>query len=149
VLASRTWWLIGNTAGSAFELGPLVFPYETACYTCLLLRHRSADPMAIEREIYEESKRGARRSGERNVIGESVWASTQAASVLVGEAVRVLTGIAPATLIDSSIRILPVSGIFETNQILRVPRCPACYRGDVPATVIGRTPQRAAEYPND
>lgn len=135
-LATRTPWLIGNTAGSAVELGPLVLPYETACYTCLLLRQRSADPLAVEHEIHETTKQIQRRAGQRNIIGESVWASTQAASFLVGEAIRVLTGIAPPTMTDATIRVLPISGILETNEVLRVPRCPACYRGDVPATAI-------------
>jgi bacteriocin biosynthesis cyclodehydratase domain-containing protein len=135
-LAARVLWLIGNSAGSAVDLGPLVLPYESACYSCLLLRQRSVEPMAVEREIYEEKNRGPRQSGNRDVIGESVWASTQAASILVGEAVRVLSGIAPPTLTDSVLRLLPVSGILERNQVLRVPRCPACYRGDVPATAI-------------
>jgi bacteriocin biosynthesis cyclodehydratase domain-containing protein len=135
-LATRTPWLIGNTAGSAIELGPLVLPYETACYTCLLLRQRSADPLAVEHEIYEKTKQISRQAGHRNITGESVWASTQAASFLVGEAIRVLTGIAPPTMTDAAIRMLPISGTLETNQVLRVPRCPACYRGDVPATAI-------------
>jgi bacteriocin biosynthesis cyclodehydratase domain-containing protein len=142
-LAARVWWLIGNSAGSAVDLGPLVLPYESACYTCLLLRQRSAEPIAVEREIYQESKRGPRHAGERDVIGESVWASTQAASFLVGEAVRVLSGIAAPTLTDSVLRLLPVSGILERSQVLRVPRCPACYRGDVPATAIDLQPSQA------
>jgi bacteriocin biosynthesis cyclodehydratase domain-containing protein len=143
-LDARVSWLVGNSAGSAVDLGPLVLPYESACYTCLLLRQRSVEPMAVEREIYEEKKRGPRQAGDRNVIGESVWASTQAASILVGEAVRVLSGIAPPTLTDSVLRMLPISGILERNQVLRVPRCPACYRGDVPATAIDLQPPEAS-----
>jgi bacteriocin biosynthesis cyclodehydratase domain-containing protein len=143
-LAARVLWLIGNSAGSAVDLGPLVVPYESACYTCLLLRQRSVEPMAVEREVYEEKKCGPRRAGDRDVIGESVWASTQAASFLVGEAVRVLSGIAPPTLTDSVLRMLPVSGILERNQVLRVPRCPTCYRGDVPATAIDLQPSQVS-----
>jgi bacteriocin biosynthesis cyclodehydratase domain-containing protein len=143
-LAARVSWLIGNSAGSAVDLGPLVLPFESACYTCLLLRQRSAEPMAVEREIYEEKKRSSRRAGERDLMGESVWASTQAASILVGEAVRVLSGIAPPTLTESVLRLLPVSGILERNQVLRVPRCPACYRGDVPMTAIDRQPSEVS-----
>jgi len=142
-LSRRTLLLVGNSVGSAVDLGPLILPYESACYICLLLRQQSVEPTAVEREIYQEKKRDLRKAGERDVIGESVWASTQAASFLAGEAVRVLSGIAPPTLTDSVLRMLPVSGILEHNQVLRVPRCPACYRGDVPATAVSQQPSPA------
>jgi bacteriocin biosynthesis cyclodehydratase domain-containing protein len=132
-LQRRRPWLHGNTDGSTIDLGPLVQPFESACYACLELRTRSAEGFAIENELYQARLAAERESGTRNVIGEAVWPATLAASILVGEACRVLSGLAPATLVDSVLRLTPLTGIVEQNQVTRVPRCPECYRGAIPA----------------
>ena len=133
---SRTPALYGNTDGSAIDIGPLVQPYETACYACLALRRQSAQDFPIESELYEEHRATERDSSERVLVGEAVWPATLAASLLVGEACRFISGLAPATLIDNVIRVLPVSGTMEQNHIVRVPRCPTCFRGEIPSAKI-------------
>jgi bacteriocin biosynthesis cyclodehydratase domain-containing protein len=129
-------WLRANSDGSAFDLGPLVLPHDSGCFTCLELRTQSAQDLAIEEELYQERLADRPASMGGPLLGEAVWVSTLAAGVLVGEAFRFLTGIAPATLTDSVLRLLPVTGTFEHNSYLRVPRCPSCYRGDIPAAEI-------------
>jgi bacteriocin biosynthesis cyclodehydratase domain-containing protein len=139
-LQRRRRWLHGNSDGSTIDLGPLVQPFESACYACLELRRRSAEGFAIENELYQARLAAERESGTRNVIGEAVWPATLAASILVGEACRVLSGLAPATLVDSVLRLTPLTGIVEQNQVTRVPRCPECYRGAIPAHGVDTQP---------
>ena len=129
-------WLHANADGSVFELGPLIQPYESACYTCLELRRRSAQDLVFENEVYQEHLATERPAEQRVVRGEAVWASTLAASIIVGDVVRLVTGLAPLTLSDSELRLAPVTGVIEQNQITRVPRCPDCYRGEIPAEPI-------------
>lgn len=134
-LHARRPWLRGNGDGSAVDVGPLVHPFESSCFTCLELRTGSAEGFAIENALYQARLAVEREAGSRAVVGEELWAATMAASILVGESFRLLTGLAPATLVDSVLRLTPVTGVIEQNHVKRVPRCPDCYRG-------GITPQR-------
>lgn len=126
---TRTPWLVANCDGSAIDLGPLVYPGETACYQCLLLRQASASPSAVEDELFHEHLAG--NPTPPSSTGEALWPVTLAASMLAGEATRSVSGIAPPTLTDAMLRVLPVSGFLHRNEIQRVPRCPRCFRGDV------------------
>jgi bacteriocin biosynthesis cyclodehydratase domain-containing protein len=135
-LRARVPWLYGNADASAIDIGPLVQPYESACYACLEVRRRSAQEFPIENELYADRLAGERDAGERVLTGEAVWPATLAASMLVGETFRVISGLAAATLIDTVLRVLPVSGTIEANRVSRVPRCPSCFRGEIPAADI-------------
>ena len=132
-LRARVPWLYGNADASAIDIGPLVQPYESACYACLELRRRSAQEFPIENELYEDRLASERDAQERVLVGEAVWPATLAASMLVGETCRYISGLAAATLIDTVLRVLPISGTIESNRVPRVPRCPACFRGEIPA----------------
>lgn len=135
-LDTRTPWLRANTDGSAFDIGPFVRPYESSCYECLALRRQSADDFAIETTLYQDRLAVERDAASRVLVGEAVWPVTLAASILVGEAFRFTSGLAPLTLTDAVLRVQPVTGTLERSEIRRVPRCPSCYRGDVPAAEI-------------
>jgi bacteriocin biosynthesis cyclodehydratase domain-containing protein len=135
---ARTAWLRGNSDGAALDIGPLVQPYETACFACLSLREQSAREFAFEHEHYEERLETAREASERILVGEAVWPATLGASLLVGEAFRFITGLAASTLTNAVLRVLPVTGKFESNRFIRTPRCPACYRGTISAFDLAR-----------
>jgi hypothetical protein len=55
-----------------------------------------------------------------------------AASQLVGEVIRVVTGIAMPTLLNRVVTVSPITGEQRANMVLRVPRCPECSRSPVP-----------------
>ena len=137
-LLKRTPWLYGNADGSALDIGPLVQPYETGCFACLELRRRSARELAFESAFYEERLAVERAATDRIFVGEAIWPDTLGASLIVGEACRFITGIAPPQLTEKMLRVLPVSGTMEENRFSRVPRCPACYRGIIPAAELAR-----------
>lgn len=144
-LTARCRWLLGNADGSVFQLGPLVEPYESACYSCLELRSRSAEPYAIEHELYQERLATTRSAGERVLLGEALWPATLAASILVGEVCRVLTGLAATTLTNARLHLTPMTGLIEQNEVTRVPRCPDCYRGQIEPQAVPAIPPWAHE----
>lgn len=135
-LTHRTPWVGANSDGSAVDIGPMVFPFETACYECLLLRAASAAPTAIEDELFHEFLEARAATSARPLTGEVLWAASLVASLLVGDVARFASGIAPPTLVDAVLRVLPVTGSLTRNDIERVPRCPGCYRGEVAAASI-------------
>ncbi|MGH7071675.1 MAG: TOMM precursor leader peptide-binding protein [Acetobacteraceae bacterium] len=135
-LKARKPWLYGNADGSALDIGPLVVPYETGCFTCLDLRRKSACEFGFENEFHEERLASEREASKRVLAGEAVWPASLGASLLTGEVCRLITGLAPPTLADTMLHVLPVAGTMEWNRFARVPRCPACYRGAIPAMEI-------------
>jgi bacteriocin biosynthesis cyclodehydratase domain-containing protein len=118
-----------NEDGHEFELGPYVLPYRSACYTCMELRESSVDDFMLEEALYHEDLARERPAGQRPPQGESLISATLGASLLASEAVRILSGISAPTLLNSVIKISTLEGTFQTNRILRVPRCTDCSRG--------------------
>jgi bacteriocin biosynthesis cyclodehydratase domain-containing protein len=130
-LEHRRPWLRGNFDGSTFEIGPYVYPYGSACYSCLELRRASAMEGAIEEQIYQERLAETRPANTQPPLGEALFAATLGASVLTAEVIRTVTNVAQPTLLDHVSQISAVVGTMETSHVLRVPRCPDCYRGEV------------------
>jgi bacteriocin biosynthesis cyclodehydratase domain-containing protein len=128
ILRSRTPWLMANWDGSTVDIGPLVQPGETACYECVLLRRASTDPLAIENALYQDHLSATGRT----LVGEALWPVTMAASALVAEVARCVTGVAPPTLANAVLTLQPVSGVMVQGEVQRVPRCPGCYSGAIP-----------------
>ena len=136
-LRSGTPWLRGNVEASVIELGPYVHPSTSACFSCVQLRRRSVDPLAIEHELDHAERAGHPGSHGVPPFGEALLAATMGASHLVAECVRVLTAIAMPTLLNQVVTLFPLSGEQRVNTFLRVPRCPECSRAAV--SLIGPT----------
>jgi bacteriocin biosynthesis cyclodehydratase domain-containing protein len=128
-LEHRRPWLRGNFDGCDLEVGPYVNPYNSSCYRCLELREASAMDAAIEERIYQDRLANEDSAGKQAPLGEGLFTATLGASILVGEVIRIITNIAPPTLLDHVLRVSTVTGTMETTQILRLPRCPECYQG--------------------
>jgi molybdopterin-synthase adenylyltransferase len=121
--------IFGNDEGSEFELGPYVLPHASACFSCKLLREASAHPNMLEEHVYQLAIEAVAGSGHRYPRGECIAAAGLIASHIVLETIRVITGAAPPTLLNSVQVISPLHGAFESHPVRRVPRCPACSRG--------------------
>jgi len=130
-LQTVTPWIRGNVEASTIELGPYVNPRTSACFECVQLRRRSADPMAIEHELDHIARTNDPLPQGLPPYGEALFAATMGASHLVGECVRSLTGLAMPSLINRVVTLLPVTGEQRINTVLRVPRCPECSRATV------------------
>jgi bacteriocin biosynthesis cyclodehydratase domain-containing protein len=130
-LAQGCSWLRANDDGVQFDIGPYVRPYGSACFRCMDLRQASTQPFAIEEHLYEQHLARHRPAGDTQPLGEAVPVAVLGASLVAGEVVRILTNVAAPTLVNAVLTVNPLSGSFETNAILRVPRCPDCSRGAV------------------
>jgi bacteriocin biosynthesis cyclodehydratase domain-containing protein len=134
-------WLRANDNGTDVEIGPYVRPFRTGCFTCMRLRRVSADDFAVEEHLYQQHLAEAHPAGATRPLGEALPVATLAASLIVMEVVRIVTGLAPVSLVDTVMTVDPTTGSFRTNRFLRVPRCPDCYRGTL--TSLAEAPSRA------
>jgi bacteriocin biosynthesis cyclodehydratase domain-containing protein len=123
-------WLRANEDGTQIEIGPYVRPFGSACYRCMELRQASAHDFAVEEHLYQQHLGAERPAGENPPVGEALPVAVLAASLVSLEVVRVLTGIAVPVLLNAVQTVDPLGGTVRTNRILRVPRCPECYRGN-------------------
>ena len=83
----------------------------------------------LEEHLYEKELDVQRDAGQTPPIGESIASATLAASFVVMEVLRILTGTALPTLLNGGMTVSPMTGQIETHRIQRVPHCPECSRG--------------------
>ena len=121
------------------HVGPLTYPFETACFRCYQLRADSNNPAyevtrAVAREVTVNPD-GRASSGflppMAGVVGE----------IAAMEAVKVLAGFSPSDAVGRLIQVNLVSFSATVRRVLKVPRCPDC--SDVmtfPSPVLVRSP---------
>jgi bacteriocin biosynthesis cyclodehydratase domain-containing protein len=131
-LERRVPWLRANEAGGELDLGPLVVPFASACHTCLTLREASTLEEAIEEEIHQEALAEERPAGTTPPLGESIAGAVLAAGLVASEVVRIVTKLAPPSLLNAVLRVSLLGGAQEKSRLLRVPRCADCYPGSRP-----------------
>jgi bacteriocin biosynthesis cyclodehydratase domain-containing protein len=98
---------------SAFdiEIGPLVVPGSTACYTCAILRRNSA----------------MGRWGSFDAqIGEGMLNFPMAAGWIVLEAIKFLVCIIEPASRNRIVRLDYINATQRTHPVLKLPRCPDC-----------------------
>jgi bacteriocin biosynthesis cyclodehydratase domain-containing protein len=102
------------------RIGPMTYPFDTACLRCYLLRADSNDP---EREIHRllRGQRGEAHSGA-GFLPPMVSVAGQVAAM---EIVKHLTGL-PVSTAGHAIELSLVPFRCNIRRVLRVPRCPAC-----------------------
>ena len=112
--------------GLGASVGPTVIPGQTACWRCYDLRVKGTHPNLERLLAYEASlQKPPRRVG--------MPAFAQVAGAFAAEAVALtLTRAVVAPLAGWVLRISFLDLHAEKHRVLRIPRCPACSRGDVP-----------------
>ncbi len=94
------------------DLGPLIFPGETACYVC-----------------YERRCTAASASSERRTPTEAEGAKFRLAlgvDLLALEVLKFLSGAVEPITRSRLWRLNLATGVTEIHPILKLPRCPAC-----------------------
>lgn len=99
--------------GLEVEIGPLIVPYETACYTCYAKR-REAVLSPWERQ----------RAAANDDLG--VFSVPLGLDFLVVEALKIALGRAEPVTQGRLLRLSFVGGIPELHPVLKLPRCPSC-----------------------
>jgi bacteriocin biosynthesis cyclodehydratase domain-containing protein len=111
-LSSSTPLLVYRTWAAEVELGPLVLPGDTACYTCYKLRRQAAG-VPLERSLQDRSE-----GGRLNFALGVDW--------LAMDVVKFLTRIAEPVAYGRMLRLSFASPIPSVHPVLKLPRCPAC-----------------------
>jgi bacteriocin biosynthesis cyclodehydratase domain-containing protein len=126
-------WLRANEAAGVLDLGPLVLPYDSACFTCMALREASTDLHAIEEGLYQEALASERPAGATPPVGEAFAAATLGASFIAMEVLRFLSGSCPPTVLNAVRSMTLLEGTLAHERLLRVPGCPDCQSTASPA----------------
>lgn len=126
-LKSGTRWTSCALAGTEVIIGPMVYPFQTACYLCYKMRSVACagnpeDDFAFE-QFLDRRKRDD--SGHRENL---TFAAGIAANMLGLEVLKELSGIlSPAT--RGSIIVVDLLELsMSRHVVLRKPWCPACFR---------------------
>jgi bacteriocin biosynthesis cyclodehydratase domain-containing protein len=125
-LSAGTPWLRANESATDLEIGPYVWPHQSACFTCLVMRRASTHEHAVEEELHERHLARERPAGETAPRGELLVAACAGAALVALEVERILTAVAPPASLNAVVRFELLAGTLETHPLLRVPRCPDC-----------------------
>ena len=105
-------------------VGPLVHPFDTACYRCYRLRADSNDPRyEVARAIRQHE---TLHPGARGPAGLLPPMAGIVGDIAAMEVLKVVTQIAPSDVAGRLIRINLVSFESVVHRVLKVPRCPDC-----------------------
>jgi bacteriocin biosynthesis cyclodehydratase domain-containing protein len=106
--------------GLGVELGPLVVPGESACYSCLQTRRRAAASVNLQ-------ARAGKLDGAR--LNQPL-----AVDWLTVETIKLLTGLCEPVTYGRLLTLDYLSGSVGLHPVLRLPRCERCGRTrDLPA----------------
>jgi bacteriocin biosynthesis cyclodehydratase domain-containing protein len=126
-------WLHVAIAATTARLGPTVVPGHTACYVCLDRRLRSN---GRDLDGLDAFRAEAPEPPDEGMV-EPFRAAVAAQAAL--EAARLLTGFSPPVTIGRSVELDSRTPTASAEDVLRVPRCPACSRRAPKAEVWDRT----------
>lgn len=123
-------WLRANETSIEMELGPLLVPYDSACYCCMELRTRSIDDHPIEEALYQKHLDVMDESLNKRLQGEALAFAAASGALITMEAIRALTMISePVTL--GAVVFNGFDGHTQRLPIKKVARCPDCFRGSI------------------
>lgn len=134
-LDKRVPYLRGALVEDRLDIGPLVLPYESACVECMLAREASVQETPIEEELYQRWRAVPQVATPIPPVGEPLYAAAAGAGLMTGEIIRVLTGLRPVAVVNAVRTMSIATGETTVNRMLRVPRCPRCYR---PTTIASQ-----------
>lgn len=112
-------WISGRSVGARVEVGPLIVPRETACYTCL--EQRKTGNLAFYESLLATQHLLASAGmslGRLNI--------TLGYEVLALEVIKILTGFSRPLTYGSVYTFDPVTLEGKLHPVLKIPRCPAC-----------------------
>jgi molybdopterin-synthase adenylyltransferase len=119
-------WATCHLAGAEIVVGPMIVPFETACYLCYRMRSVACttnpeDGFAHEQYL-DRHKRDDSGRRENLLVGAGL-----AAHLLALEILKEITGIG-VPLIKGKVAVFDaMEGKFSRHVVLRKPWCPACF----------------------
>jgi bacteriocin biosynthesis cyclodehydratase domain-containing protein len=124
-LRNKTRWIAASASAFEVSVGPLVEPYDTACYLCYRMRV-VACAEEPEEEFAFQSFLDRRKRDDSATRENLVFGTTMAGQLAALETFKALSGvIAPST--RGAIVVFDLIKLATTTHVvLRKPWCPAC-----------------------
>jgi len=117
-------WTIASLDGAVGLIGPTFIPYKTCCYVCYEIRLESNMFYFTAYQHYKKAATEISLKYKQAYVGLPSLADI-IAGFLTYDCVRIIAtgfGFSPGKIT----RVDFQSGIIETNDVLKLPRCPAC-----------------------
>lgn len=125
------WWVPVRHGPSHGTVGPLIIPFQTPCFECVVARHSAASPQSQLMYTLELDNTLA-RSDVNNVPPSNAIISL-AFGFLANELLLFFTPPSNPGLISRVIAFSQLSLGATHHKVLRVPNCPACGVASLPA----------------
>ncbi len=106
---------------NAIEIGPTVYPYETACYTCYQLRRRSN----LEAPMHDEFVEQSLNSMSLPLLNHQF---THCISLMASEILRITTRALKPLTYNAVLAFDILRGQSVNRPLFRLPDCPSCGR---------------------
>ena len=105
-------------------VGPLTYPYETACFCCYRLRADSNNPACdVSRAVASEATVDPAGRASAGFLPPMAGIVGEIAAI---EAVKAIAGFVPSDAVGRLIQINLLSFTAVVRRVLKVPRCPDC-----------------------
>lgn len=105
-------------------VGPLTYPYETACFRCYRLRVDSNNPACdVSRAVASEATADPAGRASAGFLPPMAGIVGEIAAI---EAVKAIAGFVPSDAVGRLIQINLLSFTAAVRRVLKVPRCPDC-----------------------
>jgi bacteriocin biosynthesis cyclodehydratase domain-containing protein len=105
-------------------VGPLTYPYETACFCCYRLRTDSNNPaFDVSRAVASEATVDPAGRASAGFLPPMAGIVGEIAAI---EAVKAIAGFVPSDAVGRLIEINLLSFSAAVRRVLKVPRCPDC-----------------------
>ncbi len=118
-LETNTTWVSYRNLGLKFEIGPTIYPFETACFKCYSLR-KSGAMSSYDNYI----------ASQQNIVDNDIKIGSMNQSfgsdLLIMDIIKTLTNFSRSSTYNNIFSFNLISFESENHPILRIPRCPQC-----------------------
>lgn len=125
-------------------IGPMVFPGETACFTCWQMRSMACVDNFPTIIAYEE-KATSRDQPYQPAPIELGYLAASAAGMAVNELIKALFAVGRQKVTDATINFDPIKAVWSENPVLRRQDCPVCSKKKIsnpPQPIIEKLPKQ-------
>lgn len=124
LLDAAIWWIPVRLSPSHAVLGPLIIPYQTACFECAVIRHCAVSSEGRLLHALELGREVTHYAAEPGLASKALRG--QALATLASELLMYFTPPCTPGLVGRIVSFSLTSMGSKYHRVLRVPLCPAC-----------------------
>lgn len=134
-----------NAGVAKCVVGPMVFPFETACFTCWRMRTAACASSFPDHMDYEDRLAAMDRPTE-HVPSALGHLSAMVAGSVVNELLKAALALGRPLITDRVLELEPFRGGWSEHSVLRRPDCPVCSKKNATERVERQVPGLASAY---